>query len=55
MKSFKNLRLLARYNTNLTSSLKLFFVFLLNFTLVNLFIKLRAIIIKNRELTRGNY
>ena len=55
IKSFKNLKLLARYNINLTSSLKLFFIPLLNFTFANLFIKLKAIIIKNKGLIRGNY
>jgi hypothetical protein len=45
----------VRHSTNSISGLKLFSIPLLNFTFANLFIKLRAIIIKNRGLTRGNY
>lgn len=48
--SFRLLRSLAKYNTNSIGGLKLFFVPLLNFSLANLFIRLKAIISKKGDL-----
>ena len=53
--SFNFFKLLARDFINSFNSSNLFLMPLLNFTLTNLFIRLRAIIIKNRELIKGNY